>query len=80
MTLGPRPTRHSPCFVCAAFTSIKLRGGAAHHSAWHGIAMIPASTLRNAHVPINSKTPLQLSHIPPQTERMGRRVCAAHQG
>jgi hypothetical protein len=49
MTLGPRPTRHSPCFVCAAFTSIKLRGGAAHHSAWHGIAMIPASTLRNAH-------------------------------
>jgi hypothetical protein len=24
-------TCHSPCFVYAAFTSIKLRGGAAHH-------------------------------------------------
>lgn len=78
MTHGP-PTRHSPCFVCAAFTSIKACGVAAHHFACHCIAMIPAANAaRRTCVPCarnlflsNAKTPLPPSHILPQTSASG---------
>lgn len=84
MTLGP-PTRHSPCFVCAAFTSIKTCGVAAHHFTCHCIAMIPAvNAARLTCVPCernlflsNAKDTLAAIPHPAPNERMRRLVYVA---